>query len=186
MDLYKFRFFYADWKSQLGTISSHRFMGDPVGNQSLEGPLQTVIFMLIGIPRWLPHYSFYIGPIGSFYNQVNDTGSREPLVLLMEYFGEVYVCLMTCSNKGEVLHIILKLADKEKKVRTFIIFQSLFFFVWLQNNRGVMCLLSFICRHNGFGALSFDLALVEINLGDCSHTYFQTRGPKVPKSFSLM
>ena len=131
-------------------------------------------------------HSFYIGPIVFVYNQVNDTGSREPLVLLMEYFGEVYVCLMTCSNKGEVLHIILKLADKEKKVRTFIIFQSLFFFVWLQNNRGVMCLLSFICRHNGFGALSFDLALVEINLGDCSHTYFQTRGPKVPKSFSLM
>jgi hypothetical protein len=26
-------------------------MGDPVGNQSLEGPLQTVFFMLIGIPR---------------------------------------------------------------------------------------------------------------------------------------
>ena len=25
-------------------------------------------------------HSFYIGPIGSFYNQVNDTGSREPLV----------------------------------------------------------------------------------------------------------
>jgi hypothetical protein len=24
--------------------------------------------------------SFYIGPIGSFYNQVNDTGSWEPLV----------------------------------------------------------------------------------------------------------
>jgi hypothetical protein len=24
-------------------------------------------------------HSFYIGPIGSFYNQVNDTGSREPL-----------------------------------------------------------------------------------------------------------
>ena len=28
-------------------------------------------------------HSFYIGPIGSFYNQVNDTGSWEPLV----YFG---------------------------------------------------------------------------------------------------
>jgi hypothetical protein len=26
-------------------------------------------------------HSFYIGPIGSFYNQVNDTGSREPLVI---------------------------------------------------------------------------------------------------------
>jgi hypothetical protein len=26
-------------------------------------------------------HSFYIGPIGSFYNQVNDTGSWEPLVI---------------------------------------------------------------------------------------------------------
>jgi hypothetical protein len=25
-------------------------------------------------------HSFYIGPIGFFYNQVNDTGSWEPLV----------------------------------------------------------------------------------------------------------
>jgi hypothetical protein len=30
--LYKFSFFYAVWKSKLATISSHRFMGDPVGN----------------------------------------------------------------------------------------------------------------------------------------------------------
>jgi hypothetical protein len=27
-------------------------------------------------------HSFYIGPIGSFYNQMNDTGSWEPLVYL--------------------------------------------------------------------------------------------------------
>ena len=27
-------------------------------------------------------HSFYIGPIGSFNNQVNDTGSREPLVYI--------------------------------------------------------------------------------------------------------
>jgi hypothetical protein len=27
-------------------------------------------------------HSFYIGPIGSFYNQVNDTGSLEPLVVV--------------------------------------------------------------------------------------------------------
>ena len=27
-------------------------------------------------------HSFYIGPIGSFYNQVNDTGSWEPLVVI--------------------------------------------------------------------------------------------------------
>jgi hypothetical protein len=27
-------------------------------------------------------HSFYIGPIGFFYNQVNDTGSWEPLVFI--------------------------------------------------------------------------------------------------------
>jgi hypothetical protein len=30
-------------------------------------------------------HSYYIGPIGSFYNQVNDTGSSEPLVLFHEH-----------------------------------------------------------------------------------------------------
>jgi hypothetical protein len=39
-------------------------------------------------------HSFYIGPIGSFYNQVNDTGSWEPLVQLyhnqnMYHFDEM-------------------------------------------------------------------------------------------------
>jgi hypothetical protein len=33
--LYKFSFFYAVWKSKLATISSHRFMGDPVTVVSL-------------------------------------------------------------------------------------------------------------------------------------------------------
>ena len=28
-------------------------------------------------------HSFYIGPIGSFYYQVNDTGSWEPLVICL-------------------------------------------------------------------------------------------------------
>jgi hypothetical protein len=37
--MYKISFFYADWKSKLATIS--RFMGDPVGNQSLEGPFRS-------------------------------------------------------------------------------------------------------------------------------------------------
>ena len=45
MGLYTFSFCYADWKSKLATISSHRFMRDPVGNQSLEGPLQTLCFL---------------------------------------------------------------------------------------------------------------------------------------------
>jgi hypothetical protein len=31
-------------------------------------------------------HSFYIGPIGSFYNQVNDTGSWEPLVTICYTF----------------------------------------------------------------------------------------------------
>jgi hypothetical protein len=45
MGLYKISFVYADWKFKLATISSHRFMGDPVGNQSLEGPLQVLCFL---------------------------------------------------------------------------------------------------------------------------------------------
>jgi hypothetical protein len=42
-----------------------------------------VFFMLIIIPRWLPLQDivFTLGPIGSFYYQVNDTGSWEPLVV---------------------------------------------------------------------------------------------------------
>jgi hypothetical protein len=49
MDRYKFRFFYADWKSKLATISSHRFMGDPVGNvlkiiEPIESKLSRNVF----------------------------------------------------------------------------------------------------------------------------------------------
>ena len=73
MGLYKFSFLYVDWKSKLATISSPRFMGDPIGNQSLEGPTNFVFFMLVMTTT--AGHSFYIGPIGSFYNQVNDTGS---------------------------------------------------------------------------------------------------------------
>ena len=36
-------------------------------------------------------HSFYIGPIDSFYNQVNDTGSWEPLVLIMVCYAEPVV-----------------------------------------------------------------------------------------------
>jgi hypothetical protein len=36
-------------------------------------------------------HSFYIGPIYSFYNQVNDTGSWEPLVLFY------YVAFWSCD-----------------------------------------------------------------------------------------
>ena len=52
-------------------------MGDPVGNQSLEGPLQSVFFYVDRNSKMTTtaEHSFYIGLIGSFYNQVNDAGS---------------------------------------------------------------------------------------------------------------
>ena len=41
-------------------------------------------------------HSFYIGPIGSFYYQVNDTGSWEPLVSVSYQYAGVYnLCLLT-------------------------------------------------------------------------------------------
>jgi hypothetical protein len=42
-------------------------------------------------------HSFYIGPIGSFYNQVNDTGSWEPLVYLLLNFSP-YFCQKSPTN----------------------------------------------------------------------------------------
>jgi hypothetical protein len=41
--------------------------------------------------------SFYIGPIGYFYNQVNDTGSWEPLVCIRNIYlrnTQIIVILM--------------------------------------------------------------------------------------------
>jgi hypothetical protein len=80
MGLYKFSFFYADWKSKLATISSHRFMGDPVGNDHWKVLYKLCVFYVDRNSKTTAGHSFYIGPIGSFYNQVNDTGSSEPLV----------------------------------------------------------------------------------------------------------
>ena len=44
--------------------------------------------------------SFYIGPIGSFYNQVNDTGSWEPLVIyvLTEMVGYNYFIIISSPD----------------------------------------------------------------------------------------
>ena len=61
--------FYADWKSKLATISSRRFMGDSVGNQSLEGPLYKLCVFYVDRNSKMTTtagHSFYIGPIGSF------------------------------------------------------------------------------------------------------------------------
>jgi hypothetical protein len=46
-------------------------------HQSFEGPLQTCVFYCDRNSKMTTTtvHSFYIGPIGSFYNQVNDTGS---------------------------------------------------------------------------------------------------------------
>ena len=51
-------------------------------HQSLEGPLQTCVFYIDRNSKMTTTggHSFYIEPIGSFYNQVNDTSSWEPLV----------------------------------------------------------------------------------------------------------
>ena len=46
-------------------------------HQSLEGPLQTFFFYVDRNSKMTTTagHSFYIGQIGSFYNQVNDAGS---------------------------------------------------------------------------------------------------------------
>ena len=45
-------------------------------------------------------HSFYIGLIGSFYNQVNDTGSLELQVLINQivYFSNICICMCTCNH----------------------------------------------------------------------------------------
>jgi hypothetical protein len=55
-------------------------------------------------------HSFYIGPIGFFYNQVNDTGSSEPLVLLAIY------CHSPCEFKKYVIAMYSDKLQQQKKV----------------------------------------------------------------------
>jgi hypothetical protein len=75
-------------------------MGDPVGNQSLEGPLQLCAFYVDRNSKMTTTagHSFYIGPIGSFYNQVNDTGSWEPLVF--SFYMQWYKWILKHSTKS--------------------------------------------------------------------------------------
>ena len=108
--------FYADRKSKMAATTGHSINTGPYReNTEISSSLKLlhwlnlncasiigrsftnfVFFMLIVIPRWLPVHSFYIGPIGFFYNQVNDTGSWEPLVYFyLEFlFKEVtyFIC----------------------------------------------------------------------------------------------
>jgi hypothetical protein len=61
-------------------------------------------------------HSFYIGPIGFFYNQVNDTGSWEPLVLyaMFYFFMSQYLFCRKCNRRLEFndavffLHLLVK------------------------------------------------------------------------------
>ena len=43
-------------------------------------------------------HSFYIGPVGFFYDQVNDTGSWEPLVIM--YICKTYYLHFCMKCKG--------------------------------------------------------------------------------------
>ena len=61
-------------------------------HQSLEGPLQTLCFLCWSYFQDDAGHSFYIGPIGFFYYQVNDTGSWEPLVLYC--YGQIFSCFI--------------------------------------------------------------------------------------------
>jgi hypothetical protein len=59
-------------------------------------------------------HSFYIGPIGFFYNQVNDTGSWEPLVFIVASVPSlIYKCFYFFQDRfclGWVKLMTIKLA----------------------------------------------------------------------------
>ncbi len=87
-------------------------------------------------------HSFYIGPIGSFYNQVNDTGSWEPLVFL-----NVIFCFETDNSMQHIfiLHPFLMVVIENS---AFVFFISCFtndvFSVWfLCNHKNVAVMLCY-------------------------------------------
>ena len=53
-------------------------------------------------------HSFYIGPIGSFYNQVNDTGSREALLWIiclgLDYSSSLHICKICHINAKYIIN----------------------------------------------------------------------------------
>ena len=107
--------FYVDRKSKMAATTGHSINTGPYGEN-------TEIYSSLKLLHWLnlncasiigrsftnfvffivdrnskmtttAGHSFYIGPIGSFYNQVNDTGSWEPLVLWSSLIDFVFVYL---------------------------------------------------------------------------------------------
>jgi hypothetical protein len=95
--------FYADRKSKMAATTGHSINPGPYReNTEISSSLKLLHWLnlnyasIIGrsftnfVFFYVDHnskmtttagHSFYIGPVGFFYNQVNDTGSWEPLVL---------------------------------------------------------------------------------------------------------
>ena len=86
-------------------------------------------------------HSFYIGPIDSFYNQVNDTGSWEPLVYLY--------------NSYETIFKILSWSKLLSDFYSFIIFMS-----QLQGNGLFVCLMVFNATFNNISIISWRSVLL--------------------------
>jgi hypothetical protein len=76
------------------------------------------------IPTMLSEKSvFYIKPIGSFHNQVNDTGSWEPLVLdiILDQHYHMMIRIATCSYHD----------NKEKPLSYGHVFSPLIFHIFI-------------------------------------------------------
>ena len=116
MVLYKFSVFYADWKSKMAATTGYSINTGPYGEN-------TEIYSSLKLLHWLnlncasiigrsfsnfAGHSFYIGPISSFYNQVNDTGSWEPLV----WFTLSYKMTSYCSTSILFTSLFLKMTTK--------------------------------------------------------------------------
>jgi hypothetical protein len=72
MGLYKFSFCYTDWKSKVIDL-----WGTQLEINHWKVLYKLCVFYIDRNSKMTTTagHSFYIGPIGSFYNQVNDTGS---------------------------------------------------------------------------------------------------------------
>jgi hypothetical protein len=101
----------------LGSISANSFREEDISVFSRYGPVLAAIldFQMTTTAG----HSFYIGPIGFFYNQVNDTGSSEPLVIC--FLDSIYISTNIenyknrCINKSPIGTII---SEIEQEIRT--------------------------------------------------------------------
>jgi hypothetical protein len=59
-------------------------------------------------------HSFYIGPIGSFYNQVNNTGCWEPLVfcnISHDHLKITRLIRLNCTISSKILAVVVAFED---------------------------------------------------------------------------